>query len=332
MYNINSIYSKDKKKHPVFITAEIGINHQGNADFAKHLIEKAWESGADAVKFQVYKTEKFYNRDLAPKAFEMFKSFELSFDEYYKLCEFSNSLGLIFYATPFDNDSLDFLLQIGTPIVKVASSDITNEPFLNYIAEKSPVSGFLTILSTGFVRLAEIDSAVHIFRSRPFAVLYCVSKYPVKPEEIDLKIIAILRERYNASAGFSDHSMGITLSLGAVALGASLIERHFTTDRSIPGADHSISLEPAMFKSMVDGIRDIEKASSTGDKKITDFEKQTKYMSMRGMYASRKIMKGEIIRKGDVIMLRPGDGVKLSEYKKLLNRKAARDILLYEKI
>ena len=236
MYNIQSIYSNAAAHSgPVFITAEIGINHQGNYESARMLIEKARESGADAVKFQVYRTEKFYNRKLAPDAFDLFKSFELSFDQYKRLSEFSSSLGLVFYATPFDPESLDFLLETGTPVIKIASSDITNEPFLNYIAQKASEYKFLTVMSTGFAGLDEIDRAVDIFRSRPLSLLYCVSNYPVSPEDIDLNFIPYLRNRYHLNSGFSDHSEGISLSIAASALGASLIERHFTSDRTIPG-------------------------------------------------------------------------------------------------
>jgi sialic acid synthase SpsE len=325
----------------VFITAEIGINHQGNYDSARMLIEKARESGADAVKFQVYRTEKFYNRKLAPDAFDLFKSFELSFDEYKRLSEFSRSLDLVFYATPFDPESLEFLLETGAPVIKIASSDITNEPFLNLIAQKSSRYRFLTVMSTGFAGLDEIDRAVDVFRSNPaldqlpelpLSLLYCVSNYPVRPEDIDLNFIPNLRNRYHLNTGFSDHSEGINLSIAAAALGASLIERHFTSDRNIPGADHAMSLDPGMFKAMVAGIRDVEKAAGRGVKKITDFEKNIKHSSMRSMYASRDIKAGEAFTENNIVSLRPGDGIKLSDYQKLLNSKAARNIQPYEKI
>lgn len=304
----------------------------GNALSAKTLIEKACESGADAVKFQVYKTEKFYNKDLAPEAFELFKSFELNYEELHKLSKFARSLGLVFYATPFDGDSLDFLLEIGSPIIKVASSDITNEPFLHNIALKSLKIPFLTIISTGFARLEEIDRAVGIFRSRRLALLYCVSNYPVQASDVDLNFIHKLNSRYHVPAGFSDHSAGIDLSLGAAALGASMIERHFTTDRNIPGADHSMSLDPRMFKAMVNGIRDIEKAMGSGEKKITEFENRSKPFSMRSMYASRDIKAGETLTEDDILLLRPGEGVRYTDYRNLLKSKAVRDMRIYEKI
>ena len=271
MYKIHSIYAiGDGHTAPVFITAEIGINHQGNFDCAKMLIEKACESGADAVKFQVYKTEKFYNRKLAPDAFDLFKSFELSYDQYQRLSEFSLSLGLVFYATPFDSESLEFLLETGTKVIKIASSDITNEPFLNLIAEKASKTEFLTIMSTGFAGLVEIDRAIDIFRSNlpdkplPLALLYCISDYPASPEDIDLNFIPFLKNRYHLSSGFSDHSEGISLSIAAAALGASLIERHFTSDRSLPGADHSMSLDPGDVQGYGRGDKGYRKGGRTG--------------------------------------------------------------------
>ncbi len=331
MYNINSFYSGNKEEGSVLITAEIGINHQGNPDFARRLIEAAKKSGADAVKFQIYKTENFYNRSLAPDAFELFKSFEMSYDDFYKLNEFSRSLDILFYATPLDPDSLDFLESIQSPIIKVASSDITNEPFLFSISQKAKARKFLTILSTGFVGLNKIKKAVRFFRS-PLALLYCVSKYPAFPEDMDLNFIKALKKSFNLPVGFSDHSSGIVLSLGAAALEAKLIERHFTTDNSLKGADHSISLNPEVFREMVQSIRTLEKTLGSGIKKITQFEKDISFNSMRSMYAAKEISKNEKIKKSDILLLRPGNGVLLNDYNKTINIKAKRRIGIYEKI
>ncbi len=331
MYDIQSFFESPVKR-PVLITAEIGINHQGNPDFAKMLIEEAKLSGADAVKFQVFKTEKFYNRKEAPEAFDLFKSFEIGYDDFEKLSLFAKSLDILFYATPLDLDSLKFLLEINTPVIKVASSDITNEPYLSALSGMAGKSRFLTIISTGFADLKKIDKAVRFFKRAPFALLYCISKYPVMPDELDLKFIQSLKKRYKVPCGFSDHSPDIYLSIGAVALGAGLIERHFTTDKSLKGADHAMSLDPPAFKAMVRGIRDIEAAIGPGIKKITDFEKEIMHGSMRSIYASRKIRENDKITENDILLLRPGGGVTMRDYNKVLNKKAGRNFETYEKI
>jgi len=331
VFNIKDIFAHGKERK-TFITAEIGINHEGNLDFAKKLIEKARECGADAVKFQIYKTEKFYNPELSPEAYALFKSFELSYDSFYKLSEFARSLDIIFYGTPLDPDSLQFLLSINSSIIKIASSDITNEPFLYQVSQEAIKKGFLTIISTGFVDIPGIKRAVSFFKKSPLAILYCVSQYPAKEEFIDLNFIKVLIKKFHLPAGFSDHTSDIYLSIGAIPCGASLIERHFTIDNAREFADHKISLSPDKFKEMVHAIRILEKSLGEGKKLITEYEREITPLSMRSMYASRLIQKNEVIKRDDILLLRPGSGISLSCYKKLLNTRVKSQIEKYEKI
>ncbi|MCX7820905.1 MAG: N-acetylneuraminate synthase family protein [Brevinematales bacterium] len=329
MYNLQNIFGFNPT---TFIVAEIGINHGGNFDYAKKLIEKAREAGADAVKFQVFKTEKFYNPKLAKNAYDLFKSLELSYEEYLKLSEFANSMDLIFFGTPLDLDSLKFLDEINTPIFKIASSDISCEPFLKAVADTAKISKKIVFLSTGFAKMKMIKRAVSFFNDVNLCLLYCVSKYPVQASDIDLNVLKTFKEKFLMPIGFSDHSLNYIFDIAAIALGAKIIEKHFTTDNTINSLDHPISLNPADFKNMVNAIREIEIALKSGEKELTDFERKIAPLSMRKMYLARDIKKGEKISKEDVLLLRPGDGVKISDYKSRIGKKLKTDKQKYEEV
>jgi sialic acid synthase SpsE len=319
---------------PVLVAAEIGINHSGDFDLARRLIDSARESGADAVKFQVFRTDLFYNRQLASGAYDLFRNFELSFEQYAKLKEHADSQDILFFATPLDMESLAFLSGLNVPILKIASSDITSEPFLAEIARLSREKGQHVVLSTGFVGLKEVRRAVAILRGTPLTLLYCVSRYPASAADgdFDLRFIDTLAREFRVPVGFSDHSLDIFMSLGAVARGARMIERHFTLSRSLPGADHAISLEPAKFAELVRGVRELETALGDGTKRVTAFETGIAPNAMRAVYARRALKKGDRIAEKDLILLRPGRGVSLGEWRRLVGAKAGRDIGEYEKI
>lgn len=318
------------EKTPVFITAEIGINHEGNFDQARRLMALAAKSGADAVKFQVFKTGEFIHPELSKAGFDLFRTFELTFDEHAKLFEFAKELGVVYYATPLDFSSLDFLVSLGAPIIKIASADITFEPFLKRIAEAAARKDLGVFLSTGFSGWKRITRAFDLLRSSHVALEYCVSKYPPEPSDVDLRVIREMQERYLVPVGFSDHTKGIALSIAAVGMGAKMIERHFTDDPSKQTADHPMSLSPDSFLAMVDGIREVEAALGSGEKRVTDFEKKIERPSMRSIYAAREIKAGETLQESDMLFLRPGDGVKWSDYRRLLGRKASKDMRAYE--
>jgi sialic acid synthase SpsE len=327
MFDCGRLFSEPDGS-PVLVVAEIGINHDGDRKQAERLIDAAADNGADAVKFQVFRTERFYNRELCPGAFELFKGFELSFDDFAGLKRYAESKDLIFVATPLDDESLDFLVDIKTGIIKIASSDITTEPFL----EKAAGSGLPVLISTGFVGMNEIERAAAFFPQGKFGLLYCVSKYPADYEDFDLNFISRLKQKFGGVIGFSDHSPDIYLSIAAAGLGAKVVERHFTLDRRLPSADHAMSLEPAEFGRMCEGIRKVEKALGSGEKKITDFENRIRQNSMREMYATRDIRKGEYIQKNDIALMRTGGGVGIERYRKTMDSQSEKDIGVNERI
>ena len=325
MFNLGALF-RDPDSSGVFVTAEIGINHQGDIALAKKLVDDAKNCGADAVKFQTFRTENFYNRKLSPGAFDLFRGFELGFDAFRELKAYADSRDILFYSTPLDFDSLDFLLEIKCPLIKVASSDITNEPFLHRISQSVRKTLTPVCLSTGFVGLDEVKKAFRFFRDLPVALMYCVSKYPADENDLDLNFIRTLRDNFYVPVGFSDHSTGTDFSAAAVGLGAALIERHFTDDASRPGADHAVSLDPPRFTELVKSVRRLEKARGSGKKKITGFEEKIRRDSMRGLYAARDIRKGETVGEKDILLARPGDGVTLAEFRKILNKKSPADV------
>lgn len=327
MFDLDALFSDGYSKE-AFLVAEIGLNHAGDVEMAKRMIDAASDAGADAVKFQVFKTEKFYNPKILPEAFELFKTLELSFEDYRSLKKIAEEKGMHFFATALDEESLDFLIDAGVELVKVASSDVTAEPFLRRIASKHKK----TILSTGFAQWKDIEAVCDIFKGERFALLYCVSKYPAEIQDYDLNVIPEMKKRFQTTVGFSDHSLTTYLSIAAVALGAKIIERHFTIDNSWSGVDHKISLNPQQFKEMATQIRSLASAFGSGEKKVTDFEEKIRYHSMRGFYSRNAIRAGETIEENDTILLRPGNGMKMGEYCSKLGKKAHKDIAEYEEI
>lgn len=327
MFDCGRLFSEPEKS-PVLIVAEIGINHDGDKKQAERLIDSAAENGADAVKFQVFRTERFYNRKLCPEAFGLFKSFELKHEDFAALKDYAESKNLAFVATPLDDESLDFLVDIKTGILKIASSDITTEPFL----ERAAASGLPVVVSTGFVGMNEIDRAAGFFPKEKLGLLYCVSKYPADYEDFDLNFIASLKRRFGCVVGFSDHSPDIYLSIAAVGLGAKIVERHYTLDSKLPSADHAMSLDPPAFREMADAIRKVEKALGVGEKKVTDFENRIRLSSMRDMYAARAVRKGEAIHKTDIALMRPGGGIDIERYRKAVDSQSEKDIGVDERI
>ena len=306
MRNINVADKVIGEGHPVFVVAEAGINHNGKLEQAKDLIRRAKEAGADAVKFQMFKAESLCSK--RSKNFELFKSLELTRDDWARIAETAQSLDIIFFSSPFDKESVELLDDLGVPAFKVASGDLTYLAFLKYIAEK----GKGIILSTGMSTLSEIDEALHAIYSagnKDVALLHCVSNYPTKAEDVNLKAINTLEQVFKLPVGFSDHTVGIVIPIAAVSLGAKVIEKHFTLDKNLPGPDQKLSLNPAEFKEMVAGIRMIEQALGDGVKIPRESEAEVRSTGRRSITAKINIPAGTAITQDMLKIVRPGTGI-----------------------
>jgi N-acetylneuraminate synthase/N,N'-diacetyllegionaminate synthase len=309
---------------PVFIVAEIGLNHNGRLDIAKELIYQASICGVDAVKFQTYKTENFINKKYAKEQYEILKKYELSFDDFVQLKEFAEKNGLIFFSSPFDFESADFLFKIKVPVYKVASSELSNIYFLKYLAlKKLPI-----FISTGLHTFCEIKNCFDVIYkiNKKIVLLYCASEYPLKIENANLNSIKFLKEKFKVPVGFSDHSEGNLLSIAAVCLGAKVIEKHFTLDKSFEGPDHKISLSPVEMKSLVEEIRKLEKTFGKYEKLISKSEKDIKKFALKGIYAKKDIPAGIKIGLEDILLQRPCLGIPASDLEKFLGKKIKRPV------
>ena len=306
---------------PCFIIAEAGVNHNGDVNLAKKLIDVAKEAEADAVKFQTFKAEDLVSKcaekaeyqkettDAKESQFKMIKKLELSQSDFAELFDCAQKKGIIFLSSPFDKGSVDLLNGLGIPAFKVGSGEITNFPLLEHIArKKKPI-----IISTGMSTLGEIEDALEVIHkegAKEIALLHCITAYPARVEDVNLKAIETLRCKFKLPVGLSDHTLGITIPIAAVVLGASIIEKHFTLDKSMPGPDHKASLEPEELKQMVKAIREVEKAMGDGNKTPTDEEKQVQKVARRSIVAGVNIPKGTIITEAMLRIKRPGTGIK----------------------
>ena len=303
----------------VFIIAEAGVNHNGSVDLAKKLVDVAVEAGADAVKFQTFKTEDIVSLN-SPKAeyqrkeqedtetqFEMLKKLELKFEDFEELKKYCDSKGIMFLSTPFDIESARFLKELGLEVFKIASGEITNYPLLREIGSYRKK----VILSTGMADLGEIEDAIDVLtefgtKREDITLLHCNTEYPTPMEDVNLRAMLTLREAFKVSVGYSDHTLGIEVPIAAVALGASVIEKHFTLDKNLPGPDHKVSLEPHELKNMVRAIRNIEKALGTGIKKPSKSEIKNLGVIRKVIVAKRKIEKGEMFTEHNITTKRVG--------------------------
>lgn len=296
------------KDSPVFILAEIGSNFDGDFEKAKTLIAMARKCGADAVKFQLFRADEFVHPVHEREMYEAVKRNELPREWVGGLKKYAEGLGLVFLATPFDLEALDLLARLDVSAIKIASSDITYDELL----EKAARLGKPLLLSTGMAYLEEVEAAVKIIearKNRQIVISHCTSSYPTPPEEVRIYGVQELLERFPYPAGFSDHSLGIAAPIAAVALGARLIEKHFTLSRSSKGPDHPHSLEPEEFKRMVDEIRVLEKMLRPKNDKLTSGEIKIRDRSRRGLYARADLKKGEILSSEAVKALRPEKGL-----------------------
>jgi N,N'-diacetyllegionaminate synthase len=316
---------------PCFIIAEAGVNHNGSFELAKKLIDTAHTAQADAVKFQTFNPEELvtacaekaeYQKRGAPEEsqYEMLKKLQLKKDDFLGLASYAEKKGITFLSTPFDRESVDLLCDV-VPAFKIPSGEITNFPLLRYVRDKrKPI-----ILSTGMATLAEVEDALDIFR-RDVVLLHCVTDYPASMEEVNLRAIATLRHAFGVPVGFSDHTRGMTASVAAVALGACVIEKHFTLDRTLPGPDHRASLEPDELRELVRAIRDVEKALGTGIKRPTPEEETIKKVVRKSVVAVTDIPEGTRITPEMVNLKRPGTGIEPRYLELVIGRKAQNHI------
>ena len=325
------------KGQPCFIIAEAGVNHNGSLELALQLVDAAISTGCDAIKFQTFKPEKVCS-PFAPKAtyqlqttavdesqLEMGKKLELPFVAFGELYQYCADKGIIFLSTPFDYESADFLAELPVPAFKIPSGELTNLFFLEHVARK----GRPLIVSTGMATLDEVAIAVDTLRmtgNQQMILLQCVSNYPAKPSSMNLRAMHTLEKEFGVGVGLSDHTVGTEVALGAVALGACLIEKHFTLSKDLPGPDHRASLEPDELAKLVKGIRNIEAALGDGIKRPALEEMNTADVARRSLVAAKFITSGTVLTVDMLDVLRPGTGLPPSMRPNLIGRRALHDI------
>lgn len=322
---------------PCFIIAEAGVNHNGDLNIARQLISVAAEAGADAVKFQTFTAESLVTKD-APKAeyqlrntgaaesqYEMLRRLELTEDAHLELMSYCSAKGILFMSTPFDEESADFLDEIGVAVFKMPSGEITNLPFLTHVAGK----GKPMIVSTGMADLNEVETAVRCIEAAgnpDLALLHCVSNYPAEPADVNLHAMKTMQSAFNVPVGFSDHTLGFEVTLAAVALGACVIEKHITMDRRLRGPDHAASLEPDELKQMVRAIRNVEAALGHGRKQPTAAEANTAAVARKSLIAARDLPAGTILKAELIAIRRPGTGLSPAMRTQLVGRKLRKNV------
>jgi N,N'-diacetyllegionaminate synthase len=321
----------------VVIIAEAGVNHNGDIELAKKLIDIGAEAKVDFVKFQTWITEDIVDRSAAKaeyqvqndgadtSQFEMLKKLELSFDDFKELKRYSESRGIQFLSTPDDYKSLDFLAdELDLPILKIGSGEVTNIPFLRRFGQKKkPI-----ILSTGMSSIGEVEKAYYTLLEAgapTVTILHCTSNYPAPLDSVNLKAMNTLATVFNAEVGYSDHTEGVEVSVAAVALGAKVIEKHYTIDKKLSGPDHKASLDPIELKSLVNQIRNVERAiGGSGTKQLHSSEIETKKVVQKGIYLTKDILLGDIINDDCLIMKRPVTHLSANDYDLVIGKKAAK--------
>ena len=325
-------------KSRVLIIAEAGVNHNGDLLLAKQLIDVAAESGADIVKFQTFKADDLVTQDAKKAAYQimsghadesqysMLKKLELSPEAHLELIDYCSLRKIRFLSTPFDIGSIEFLRSIGQELFKIPSSEITNYPYLRCIGEL----GGEVILSTGMSTLGDIEAALLLLEStgtlrHKISILHCTTEYPTPMNEVNLKAMQTIANAFGTRVGYSDHTSGIEVAIAAVAMGASIVEKHFTLDKTLPGPDHRASLEPFELGAMISAIRNIENALGDGIKRLTPSEEINKSVAQKSIVAKTLIKSGEIFSNQNLDSKRPADGISPMRWEEVIGRKAKRD-------
>ncbi len=319
----------------VYIIAEAGVNHNGSFALACKLVDAAKTAGADGIKFQTFKAENLASHNAKKAEYqkgatgegsqvEMLKKLELTYKEFIALKAYCDKVGICFLSTPFDFDSIEFLNTIDMPFWKIPSGEVTNYPYLLALARtEKPV-----VMSTGMCEISEIEAAINILHengTKEIKLLHCNTEYPTPFCDVNLKAIQTMKEIFHLEVGYSDHTKGIEVPIAAVAMGATVIEKHFTLDREMEGPDHRASLEPDELAAMVRAIRNIELAIGTGEKKPSESEKKNMVIARKSIIASKNIKKGEVFIEDNLTTKRPGNGISPMKWHKVLGTKAVRD-------
>ena len=326
-------------KHTLII-AEAGVNHNGSIELAKKLVEKAKEAGVDYIKFQTFKTSKlvtkaakqaeYQQKNIGKEGdsqYQMLKKLELSPEEHEVLIDYCHQLGIKFFSTAFDFDSIDYLHSLNLGLWKIPSGEVTNYPFLKRIAAYNEP----TILSTGMCDMEDVRAAVDALYKNGLSkdnliLLHCNTEYPTPFEDVNLKAMDALRKDFGVEVGYSDHTKGIEVPIAAVALGATVIEKHFTLDRNMEGPDHKASLEPDELKAMVCAIRNIEKAvGGDGTKHVSESERKNIAIARKSIVAACDIKAGEVFTEQNLTVKRPGNGISPMRWEEVVGTKAKRD-------
>lgn len=323
--------------HTVII-AEAGVNHNGSIENAKKLVREAKKAGADIVKFQTAKLNSLVSKHAEMAEYqkrntgevtsqrEMLKKLLLTYDEFKELAQYCKEVGITFLSTPFDIESIVFLKILGCSVWKVPSGEITNYPYLVEIAKtKLPI-----ILSTGMCTMDEIDSALQLLRENgagEIKLLHCTTEYPTPFVDVNLKAMLTLKKKFGVEVGYSDHTMGIEIAVAAVAMGATVIEKHFTLDRNMEGPDHKASLEPDELCNLVESIRNVEIALGDGVKQPTETEIENIKVARKSIIARVPILKGEIFTTDNITTKRPGTGITPMRWNEVIGKQAKRDFL-----
>lgn len=324
----------------VLIIAEAGVNHNGSIEIAKQLVDKAAEAGVDVIKFQTFKAEKlvskaakqaeYQKKNIGSEAddsqYSMLKKLELSELDHQSLIEYCQQKGIIFFSTAFDLESIDYLHSLKIGLWKIPSGEITNYPYIKKIAQY----GEPVILSTGMCELDDVSAAMNVLlnngvKHEQITILHCNTEYPTPYEDVNLKAMLELQDQYKVKVGYSDHTRGIEVPIAAVALGATVIEKHFTLDRNMPGPDHKASLEPGELKAMVGAIRHIELALGDGHKIVSPSEQKNIAIARKSIVAACPIKKGDVLTEQNLTVKRPGTGVSPMRWEEVLGTKAIKD-------
>ena len=323
---------------PSLVIAEAGVNHNGSLELAFELIDAASDAGADVVKFQTFKAENLVTQsaakadyqlgttDVQETQFEMIKKLELSYEMHLKLISRCNEKGIGFSSTGFDSSSVDLLIELGVDFLKVPSGEITNLPYLRHLGSR----GLPIILSTGMCNMQEVKDAVRILeqagsKKSDITVLHCNTEYPTPMEDVNLRAMLSMENELGVKVGYSDHTLGIEVPIAAVVLGATVIEKHFTLDRTMEGPDHAASLEPDELKQMVASIRNIEEAMGDGLKMPSKSERDNIRVVRKSIVASRNILAGEKFTEENIAVKRPGTGISPFRWDELLGLEANKD-------